>query len=48
VQPGDILVMQETPEEGIARYISNVFKINTAAQLVRQRDLSITGTGTNP
>ena len=44
VQPGDVLVLQETPLEAISRYVTDVFRLNFLGTIVRQRDL--TGTAT--
>ena len=43
IQPGDIIVMQEKPYEAITRYFTQVFRLNVFGTLLRQRDL--TGTG---
>jgi len=43
VQPRDVLILQETPGEAFARYVSEVLKFNFFGTLIRQRDL--TGTG---
>jgi len=44
VKPGDIVVMQEKPSEGLARYFSSVFKLNLFGTIISQADL--TGTTT--
>jgi protein involved in polysaccharide export with SLBB domain len=44
LQPRDVLVLQETPGEAFGRYVSEVLKLNFLATLIRQRDLTATGT----
>lgn len=39
VQPGDILVLQETLEEALTRYIDTNLRINLLGTFIRQRDL---------
>jgi hypothetical protein len=34
VQPGDMLILQETPGEGIARYVTQMFKFNIVWQAI--------------
>ncbi len=48
VLPGDILVLQERPGEAVARYITQTFRLNTAANVTRSGDLTQTITGSNP
>jgi protein involved in polysaccharide export with SLBB domain len=45
VQPGDFLILQETVGESFTRYMTQTFRYNILATLVRQKDLFIT---TNP
>jgi protein involved in polysaccharide export with SLBB domain len=45
VQPGDFLILQESPGESMTRYLTQTFRFQFAATLLRQRDLTIT---TNP
>jgi hypothetical protein len=45
VQPGDFLVLQETVGESLTRYMTQTFRYNIFATLLRQKDLLIT---TNP
>jgi protein involved in polysaccharide export with SLBB domain len=44
VQPGDVLILQETPAEAISRYFSQVFSLNFFGTTIRQRDLLGTST----
>jgi len=44
VQPGDILILQETLDETMARYFTTVFHTTTLGTFVRQRDLLGTAT----
>jgi hypothetical protein len=44
VKPGDVLVLQETPAEAVARYLTNVFRFGVAGRIFDRRD--VTGTGT--
>lgn len=44
MQPGDILVLQQTPAEAITGYFSSIFHMNFFSTIIRQRDL--TGTAT--
>jgi hypothetical protein len=39
VQPGDILVLQETPLEAGTRYFTDVFHLNFLGTIIRQQDL---------
>jgi protein involved in polysaccharide export with SLBB domain len=48
IQPGDVLILQETLDEAFTRYFVGVFKINTIGTLIRQRDLIKTATLTVP
>ena len=38
IQPGDILILQETPGEALARYFSSAFRFNFTGNLLRGRD----------
>ena len=44
IQPGDVLVLQETPGEAIARYISEQFKFTLVSQFIRTSTTQGTGT----
>ncbi len=44
VQPGDVLVLQETPAESLTRYLSTVIRFNYLATLVNQAYLQVTST----
>jgi protein involved in polysaccharide export with SLBB domain len=48
VQPGDFLILQEAPSESLTRYVTQTFRFNIFATLLRQRDLTITTTPTVP
>ena len=37
VMPGDLLLLQETPAEAVARYISDVFRLNAFAEAFRRQ-----------
>jgi hypothetical protein len=34
VQPGDVLILQETPGEALARYFGEMFKFNLVWQVI--------------
>jgi protein involved in polysaccharide export with SLBB domain len=38
VQAGDVLILQETPQEAVARYISQVFQINLFTRFLNRAD----------
>src|SRR5439155_6565846 len=42
VQPGDFLILQESAGESMTRYLTQTFRFNFFATLLRQRDLTIT------
>jgi protein involved in polysaccharide export with SLBB domain len=48
VQPGDFLILQETTGESLTRYITQTFRYNILATLIRQRDLIATINTTVP
>lgn len=48
VLPGDILVLQERPGDAMARYFTQTFRLNTAANVVKAPDFTQTVTGSNP
>ena len=43
IQPGDIIILQETPLEAISRYVTNVLRLNFFGTFIRERDLLGTG-----
>lgn len=48
IQAGDTIILQQTVGEALAQYFTTVFRYNIFSTLVRQRDLTITGTGNLP
>jgi protein involved in polysaccharide export with SLBB domain len=48
IQPGDILLLQETPLESVVRYVGNVLRLDFLGTFIRQRDLTGTATLTVP
>jgi protein involved in polysaccharide export with SLBB domain len=44
IQPGDVIILQQTMAEAIAQYVSDVFKIDLLGTIIRQRDLLGTAT----
>jgi protein involved in polysaccharide export with SLBB domain len=44
LQPGDVLVLQETPGEAIVRYVTEILRFNLTGTFIRQRDLIGVGT----
>lgn len=48
VQPGDILILQETLGESMTRYVTNVFRFNSFFTLLRQNDANITQSSVTP
>ena len=48
VQAGDILVLQETRHEAVARYFSQVLNLNIFTELFRSGSATATGTATLP
>ena len=48
VQAGDLLILQETPGEGIARYVSGVVNVNIFGTIFQRRDATGTGTVSLP
>ena len=44
IQAGDVLIMQETPGEAVARYISQVFSINFATKIINSGSAQATST----
>jgi protein involved in polysaccharide export with SLBB domain len=39
VQPGDVLILQETPFEAVTRYLTQVIRVNFLGTIINQRDL---------
>ena len=48
IQPGDIVVMQERPEEAVGRYLSQTIRISSTFDVIRSPSLNSVGTATNP
>jgi protein involved in polysaccharide export with SLBB domain len=48
IQPGDVIILQETVGESLTRYLTTVFRFQYLATLVRQKDFLGTSTGTFP
>jgi protein involved in polysaccharide export with SLBB domain len=44
IQPGDVIILQQTPLEALAQYFTQVFHLDFLGTIIRQRDL--TGTST--
>jgi protein involved in polysaccharide export with SLBB domain len=44
VQPGDVLVLQETPAEAVSRYLTNVFSVGLFGRYLDRQDASGTAT----
>ncbi len=42
IQPGDKLILQETPGEAFTRYVNTVLRFNFIGTIIRQRDLTAT------
>ena len=40
IQPGDVVILQETLDETLARYFTSVFHTTFVGTLIRQRDLT--------
>jgi hypothetical protein len=48
VQPGDVLILQETPSEAIARYLSQVFSIQFVTRIINSGSAQATTNLTVP
>ena len=48
IQPGDIIVLQDTPGEAFAQYFTTTFRLNLAGTFLRQRDAIGTGSFSGP
>jgi protein involved in polysaccharide export with SLBB domain len=48
VQPGDVLILQETPGEAITRYVTTVLRFNFLGTLIRRTDFTGTASGNLP
>jgi hypothetical protein len=48
IQPGDVVILQQTVDEGIAQYLTTNVRFNILAFLVRQRDFIFTNNSTFP
>jgi hypothetical protein len=44
IQPGDIIVLQETPEEAIARFFTQTFRLDLSGPVLTGKDLQGTAT----
>ncbi|MGL4551963.1 MAG: polysaccharide biosynthesis/export family protein [Gemmataceae bacterium] len=44
VQPGDIVLLQQSVDEAMAQYLTTNFRFNFFSTFIRQRDLTATGT----
>jgi len=42
VQPGDVLILQETPGEAFARYLTETFRLNIFGDLVKTSRATVT------
>lgn len=48
LQPGDIVVMQETPKQAMVRYITNQLRISTTFDVIKSASINSVGTIINP
>ena len=48
IQPGDIIVLQESPGEAIARYLTQTFRFSTGLEVLRGGSLTQSVSGSNP
>jgi protein involved in polysaccharide export with SLBB domain len=48
LQPGDIVVLQERPEESLGRYLAQTLRFSTSVETIRNGTLIGTGTSTLP
>ena len=48
VQPGDLLILQETPCEAFVRYLSLTFRFNFFGRIFERQDAFLTNTATLP
>jgi protein involved in polysaccharide export with SLBB domain len=48
IQPGDVIVLQETVGEAVTRYVTTVLRFNFTGNLIRQTDFNATSTGSLP
>ena len=48
IQPKDVLILQETPSEAIARYIDEMVRLNFFWQVIQGKRTNLTGTATVP
>ena len=44
IQPGDVIVLQETPTESFTRYVTTVLHFNFLGTFIDQKDLQGTST----
>jgi len=48
IQPGDVVILQQSVDEGIAQYLTTNLRFNILGFIVRQRDLIFTGNANFP
>ncbi|MCA9234811.1 MAG: polysaccharide biosynthesis/export family protein [Planctomycetales bacterium] len=48
VQAEDVLILQETPDQGITRYMTQIFNFNIFGRAANHTDAQVTGTITGP
>lgn len=48
LQPGDILIMQETPKQAMVRYLTQTIRITTVFDVIKSASINSTGVSTNP
>jgi protein involved in polysaccharide export with SLBB domain len=48
IQPGDWIVMQERPGEGLARYLTQTIRFNTTVESIKSANIQQVITGNNP
>ena len=48
VLPGDVLILQETPGEAIARYFTQIFKFNFSSEVIKTSTTTATTTAIVP
>jgi hypothetical protein len=48
VQPGDVLILQQTPGEALARYFTDVFQFNFVSEVISGQKTKGTITTTVP
>lgn len=48
VQAGDVLILQETPQEAATRYFTSIFNVNIFGEIFASGSAAVTGTGNIP